>query len=335
MSVRLTGTFELDETAEAVYLTIAENPGADTAKIAELAERGEPPTQHILDNLAALELVTRDALSHGWTVMQADIGLATLLAHQEADLAQHQQQVENIRMRAARFLAARGHRKRSDPAGIEWITGSPEISSRAAGLAADCQDECLSLRPASGLSGTALGSSPGIDADILARSVESRSIILDSARNNKLTMESLRLEARAGTEVRTLPTLPARMRIFDRRYAMVSVSNISGIPAALAVNCEAVIDSFVMLFWQLWTEAEPLKESRPRRQGKMSPQETHVLKLWAQGHTDASAAHRMDVSLRTVRRLSDRLTERLGARSRFQLGATAIAQKLIDPVDML
>jgi DNA-binding NarL/FixJ family response regulator len=115
---------------------------------------------------------------------------------------------------------------------------------------------------------------------------------------------------------------------------MVSVSNISGIPAALVVNCEAVIGSFVMLFGKLWTEAEPLSESRPRRRGKVSLQEKHILKLWAQGHTDVSAAHRMDVSLRTVRRLSDRLTERLGAHSRFQLGARAIAQKLIDPADV-
>lgn len=328
-------TFELDATAEAVYLIVADNPDAETKKITELAGLEEPLVQHILDNLQSLGLVATDGFGGGWTVTQPDVSLAAMLAHQEVDLAQHQQQVENIRMRAARFLAAHGRRQRGDPAGVEWITGRPEISSRTAKLTADCHDECLSLRPASRMTETVRGGSRTPDEDMLARGVESRSIVLDSARNHKLTMSGLAGEIKAGAEIRALPTLPARVRIFDRSYAMVSVQNISGIPGALAVSCDAVIDSFVTLFWKLWNEAEPLKSTPPRRRGKLSPQEKHILKLWAQGHTDASAAHRMDVSLRTVRRLSDRLTERLGARSRFQLGAAAIAQELIDPVDVL
>jgi DNA-binding CsgD family transcriptional regulator len=329
-------TFELDATAEAVYVIIADSPDAEAAKITELAGLPEPLVLHILDNLLALGLVARDPIGHGWTVTQPDVSLAALLAHQEADLARHQQQVENIRMRAARFLAAHGSRQRSDPAGVEWITGKPDISTRTAALTADCHDECLSLRPASRLTETARGSSRTVDEDVLVRGVEARSIVLDSARNHKLTMAGLMGEVKAGAEIRTLPTLPARMRIFDRRYAMVSVQNISGIPGALEVSCDAVIDSFVTLFWKLWNEAEPLQQQPPpRRRGKLSPQEKHILRLWAQGHTDASAARRMEVSLRTVRRLSDRLTERLGARSRFQLGAAAIAQELIDPVDVL
>jgi DNA-binding CsgD family transcriptional regulator len=204
------------------------------------------------------------------------------------------------------------------------------VRARTAELAAGCAEECLSMRP-----GTDPGVARTVDEDLPARGVGSRSIVLDSARNDKQAMAALMREVEAGAEIRTLPTLPAHVRIFDQRHAVVSVGNLTGVAGELVVSCEAVVHSFVTLFAKLWAEAEPLGDRRPQRGDTLSPQEVHVLKLWAQGHTDASAARRMAVSLRTVRRLSDRLTERLGTRSRFQLGAVAIMRNLIDPAEIL
>lgn len=327
--------FELDATTSSIYQNVLENPGVSTEKLAGLMEQSEVTVQFALEHLARLELVTYGADRDGWAAVEPEAGLTALLARQQAELARHQQQVEDSRLTIARLLVTCGRRRSQDPAGVEWIVGAAEIRARTAALAAECADEHLWLRPVGRPPARTLDAARAIDTEILARGVVSRSIVLDSVRNDRSTMAGLRWEMGAGADVRTLPTLPAHVRIFDRHHAVVPVGNLTGMAGALVVSCDAVVHAFVTLFTKLWADAEPLGDSRPRRGDALSPQEMHILKLWAQGHTDASAARQMEVSLRTVRRLSDRLTERLGTSGRFQLGAVAIARRLIDPAEVL
>jgi DNA-binding CsgD family transcriptional regulator len=322
--------FALDATTESVYQSVLEHPGVSAGALAELMAQSEVTVRFAVEHLASLGLVTRVHGGEGWTAIEPEVGLAALLARQQGELARHQQQVEDSRLTVARLLASVGRRQRHDTVGVEWVVGGPTVRARTAELAAGCAEECLSMRAA-----TDPGTARTVDEDLLARGVSARSIVLDSARNDKQAMAALRREAEAGAEIRTLPVLPAHVRIFDQRHAVVSVDNLTGVAGELVVSCEAVVGSYVTLFAKLWAEAEPLADRTSRRGDSLSPQEVHVLKLWAQGHTDASAARRMAVSLRTVRRLSDRLTERLGTRSRFQLGAVAITRNLIDPAEIL
>ncbi|MEV4409509.1 LuxR C-terminal-related transcriptional regulator [Actinoplanes sp. NPDC049598] len=55
----------------------------------------------------------------------------------------------------------------------------------------------------------------------------------------------------------------------------------------------------------------------------LDERERHLLALLAAGLTDESAAARLDVSVRTVRRTMASIMLRLGARSRFQAGMIA------------
>ncbi|MGN9843443.1 helix-turn-helix transcriptional regulator [Nonomuraea sp. H19] len=55
----------------------------------------------------------------------------------------------------------------------------------------------------------------------------------------------------------------------------------------------------------------------------ISPREWQVLQLLAQGCTDEAVARNLGLSLRTVRRVTADLMERLDARSRFQAGLKA------------
>jgi len=323
----------LDERDEAAYAKIVSHPGTSTEKAAVLLGMDEVTAYRVLDRLAGLGLVAHEA-GGGWTAIEPDVALAGLLARQQAGLARHQQQVEDSRLMVARLLAAHGQRRTGDPVGIEWLIGGEAVWSRLSELADDCQEECVSLRPVGLMSGRDLDSPRAIDQGLLDRGIRSRSIVLDAVRNDRPALGYLRREAEAGAEVRTLPTLPARIRIFDRSHVLVPVDSLTGITGALIVSCDAIVESFVMLFSMLWVGAEPLAGQRVRRPGGLSSQEAHILRLWAQGHTDASAARRMQVSLRTVRRLSDQLTERLGAHSRFQLGAAAMARRLIDPAEV-
>jgi DNA-binding NarL/FixJ family response regulator len=75
----------------------------------------------------------------------------------------------------------------------------------------------------------------------------------------------------------------------------------------------------------------PLTTGRQHRAdtGELDAQRTVVLGLLAQGNTDEVIAKRLGISSRTVRRISSELLEQLGARSRFQAGARAVARNWI------
>ncbi|GGR46534.1 helix-turn-helix transcriptional regulator [Streptomyces roseolus] len=62
---------------------------------------------------------------------------------------------------------------------------------------------------------------------------------------------------------------------------------------------------------------------RIRDRRGLTPQERETLRLLEHGHTDETIAKRLGVSTRTTRRTVAGIMDMLGARSRFQAGATA------------
>lgn len=60
-----------------------------------------------------------------------------------------------------------------------------------------------------------------------------------------------------------------------------------------------------------------------------------MLKLLGNGCTDELVARRLGVSVRTARRVAAELFARLGAQSRFQAGARALARGWIDVDDLV
>ncbi|WP_223268058.1 helix-turn-helix domain-containing protein [Streptosporangium nondiastaticum] len=56
----------------------------------------------------------------------------------------------------------------------------------------------------------------------------------------------------------------------------------------------------------------------------LAGQEEATVRLLAEGRTDEAIAKRLGVSRRTARRIATGLMERLGARSRFQVGVLAV-----------
>ncbi|MGN2641186.1 response regulator transcription factor [Nocardia takedensis] len=61
----------------------------------------------------------------------------------------------------------------------------------------------------------------------------------------------------------------------------------------------------------------------------LSPREHTLLQLLGRGYTDEAAARRMNLSVRTVRRLTSQLMSQLGARSRFEAGVLASRTGLV------
>ncbi|MER6876214.1 helix-turn-helix transcriptional regulator, partial [Amycolatopsis sp. NPDC000673] len=87
-----------------------------------------------------------------------------------------------------------------------------------------------------------------------------------------------------------------------------------------------VVAATAGLFDRIWPEAVPLiPTGLDDREGTagLTRRERDLLTLLCSGSTDESAAARLDISVRTVRRMVADIMNRLGARSRFQAGAKA------------
>ncbi|GAA4897683.1 regulatory LuxR family protein [Stackebrandtia albiflava] len=323
----------IDPEIQQVYLAMVDEPEAGVPELATSLGRDEGWVRTAMNRLAELSLV---AGSDGAPMIAIDpeIALAALLARQQAELAQRQRDVEESRLGIAQLLASHGGRKIGSDPEVERLLGSGVVRARIAALAAEGQEETLSFSPTGRLSTTAIEAARPATQDAARRGVRLRSIYLDSVRNDDVTMAYLRWQMELGAEIRTLPSLPVRLLVIDQTRALIPISNAHCGAGALVLSGEVIVKALAALFAGHWKEAKPLGDRRPRKEGVLSLQEKHILRLWAHGHTDASAARRMEVSIRTVRRLSDNLSERLGTHSRFQLGALAIANGYIDPDDL-
>jgi DNA-binding CsgD family transcriptional regulator len=95
----------------------------------------------------------------------------------------------------------------------------------------------------------------------------------------------------------------------------------------------SVVATTAELFERIWLTATPLLAPEPHEPTAapagalaaraLDARERELLSLLSAGSTDESAAARLGVSVRTVRRMMADLMHRLGARSRFQAGAMA------------
>lgn len=163
-----------------------------------------------------------------------------------------------------------------------------------------------------------------LNEETLDRGVRMRTVYLDSVRNDEPSIEHARWLTERGAEVRTVPTLPLRMLVVDRELALVPLDENDSSAGALLVSGRGVVAALSALFVSVWRNAHPLGQRRARQPGRPSEQEQQALRGWVQGDTDHLVARRLGVSERTVRRISDNLAERLGARSRFEMAARAM-----------
>jgi DNA-binding NarL/FixJ family response regulator len=104
---------------------------------------------------------------------------------------------------------------------------------------------------------------------------------------------------------------------------------------ALIITEQGLVENSIALYTAFWKAAKPFG-SAPRRRGNgLSEQEIHAIRFWAQGCTDSAVARKLGVSERTVRRISDKVTEKFGTTSRFQTGAWVVIEGIIDSGDLV
>lgn len=161
------------------------------------------------------------------------------------------------------------------------------------------------------------------DRDNLRRGVRYRVLLPDSVRAHPAACR--RLGCLAGdAQIRTVPVVPAGSAVIDAAVALFPLARPADGVALVALT--GVVAAAVALFERLWDGAVPLSGH-----DGAGGRERELLALMSAGHTDESAAARLGVSVRTVRRMMSALMVRLGARSRFQAGLRAAGCELLTP----
>ncbi|WP_282206083.1 helix-turn-helix domain-containing protein [Kitasatospora fiedleri] len=314
-------SFGLSEAASRVYQALLRNPEAPAADLSAELDLSGGEVRSAYQELTRLSLL-RSSWDDPLTMRPVipELGLKTLLAHREAELLAHRQEVERAQaaFEVIRAESASGRRFTQ----TEDLVGVDAIRDRLAELGARTHSQVLAFIPGGGQSESARRSSRPLDEELLLRGVELRTIFLDSVRNHQPTTDYARWLGERGGQVRTVPSLPMRMIVVDREAAIVPLDPERSDTATVLYG-KGAIAAMCALFDLVWSGATPLGDTRSRDRNGLSGQHYALLRILHQGDTDVVAARKLGISERTVRRLISEVMDLLEARSRFQAGARA------------
>ncbi|MFK0192824.1 LuxR C-terminal-related transcriptional regulator [Kitasatospora sp. NPDC090308] len=314
----------LTATAGRVYRALLDRPADGIAEIAAHCEIGENEVHGCLDELGNLMLVRASAEHPGrMRAVDPSVGLADLLACQEAELAERQATLAASRAAVTRMVADRAEHRAGHG---ERLLGMDAILHRLERMGRDTTREVISIQPGNQRPEDLDASRPN-DAAALARGIAIRTLYQDSTRHQPHTVTYAHWLHSHGGEVRTSPTVPQRIVIVDRREALVPIDPGDNRKGALHVTEPGLLHSLTDLFDQAWNTAVPFGSPAPEDPATgLTATERELLRLLGTGLTDDAAGQRLGFSSRTAGRHMASIMERLGATSRFEAGIKAAQQ---------
>ena len=129
----------------------------------------------------------------------------------------------------------------------------------------------------------------------------------------------------AGEQARVLPDVPAKLTIIDGSIAFVSMSvrDTDVNRSLLIIRPSSLLTALIGMFELCWRNALPLHASVGTEDDRLEPIERRLLALLATGAADDTIARTLGISRRTFFRYLERLMNRTGASTRFQLALHA------------
>ena len=317
-------TLGMTATAAMVYQAMLDHPSMSVEQLAANCALPVTRVHDCLDELAALTLVHASAEHPGqMRAVSPEIGLADMLARQEAEIAARQAQLAASRAAVTRMVAERAKHRATHG---ERLLGMDAIQSRLDDMGRAACTEILGVHPGAQRLEDLTAGRPA-DVEALSRGVAIRTLYQDAVRGHShMTNHAHWLLSQSG-EVRTAPTIPQRMVIVDRAQALLPIDPADTRQGALHVTEPGILAALIELFQQAWNTAVPLGATRPDDPTTgLTDIECGLLRLLATGLTDDAAGQRLGISSRTVGRHMASIMERLSASSRFEAGIRA-AQK--------
>ncbi|MFJ8627641.1 LuxR C-terminal-related transcriptional regulator [Kitasatospora sp. NPDC093550] len=321
-------TDEIDDAAQAVYRLMLTDHHLDAKGLAHELGFAESRVRAALDQLADLRLLRPSEelpgeLPGGLRPVDPRVGLPALLRHYESVQQRAQQEFERRQTAITNLLAEYRDESAREDSQLERLIGLATVQARLDELVRSVCAELLTFNPGGAQSAASLQASRPGNEELLARGVAMRTVYLDSVRKDRATVQHAEWLTGLGCEVRTVPALPLRMMVIDRRVALVPIDPANTRKGAVQISSPGVITALLSLFEQTWADATPFGAPRERDEQGLTRQEQELLRLLGQGYTDEAAGKHLGLSLRTVRRMMADLMDRLGARSRFEAGLLA------------
>lgn len=323
----------LDAKTEAIYRLMLVRHGWRVAELAARAGVTEEEAGRALQTLADKRLLRWSLEDSGQLLpVTPTLAFQALLQHQQAEVLQKQQEFLESQAEVARLTAEYSTlcctSSRNE---LEHIFGLDAIHTLVEALAERSRTECLSFMPGGAQSPESLDAMRPLDESMLRRGVKVLTLYLDSAWNDGPTLNYARWLASMGAEVRTVPSLPLRVVMFDREVAVISVDPETAGEGAVQISGPGVMTAMVALFERVWETGAPLGHVGRRDERGVTAQERELLRLLSHGLTDEVVGKRLGLGVRTVRRMMADISDRLDARSRFEIGAKACHRGWLEP----
>lgn len=315
----------LDEATYAVYHALLREPDSTPERIAALVKRPLAEVHQLMDELRKLELLvptwTNPDVEHA---VHPRVGLTSLVERRRnelnrmlGDLAEAAASAEVMAEQYNELLTAR------TSGDVEILKGRANASRRIEELGAKARETFWGLVPAH-VDDIVAPAEESPDLPLLDRGIKMRTVYLQSMTVSKQGLEFAAFMHKRGNEVRATPTLPMRLLIVDQEIAIMPLNPEVESAGAVIHRSPAVVALALALFDAYWSRATELFAPEDRGgDSPLTPHEAEVLRLLAGGAKDEQVARLLGISLRTARRITANLSDRLDATSRFELGVAA------------
>lgn len=320
----------LDELAHEIYRFTLDRPGCPLDELLTGFDAPGPAVRQSVSRLIELSLLRQ--VSGTLVPTRPPLALRAVLERQQAELLRCQQEFVHIRTAVSRLSEEyEDAQARGTHAGWERLESQAAIHARMERLAGKTTTECVSLLPADANGPEALHARRPLDQHMLDRGVLVWNVYLESIYNDRAALAYARELVRSGAKVGTAPTLPLWLVVYDRTTALLPVDPLKPAAGAVQVTGAGYLTGLIALFERLCESMKPLDAPGACEEDQPTPLEKELLRLMGQGLTDEAVCKKLGVGLRTARRMIADVTERLGARSRFEAGAKAVERGWLRP----
>ncbi|MEV6283311.1 LuxR C-terminal-related transcriptional regulator [Kribbella sp. NPDC051770] len=315
----------LDEATSAVYHALLRAPDSTPEQIAARVNKPLPEVLQLMDELRKLDLLvptwTNPDVEHA---VHPRVGLAGLVERRRSELNRMLGELNEASSKAEVMAEQYNELLTSRTSGdVEVLKGRANASRRIEELGAKTRDTFWGLIPAH-VDDIVAPPEESPDLPLLERGIKMRSVYLQSMTVSKLGLEYAAYMHKRGNEVRATPTLPLRLLIIDQEIAIMPLDPAVESAGAVIHRSPAVLAVALALFDSYWSRATDLFAPEDRdNESPLTPHEAEVLRLLAGGAKDEQVARLLGISLRTARRITANLSDRLDATSRFELGVAA------------
>lgn len=315
----------LGEAEERTYRHLVGLPSAGVGELASALGLDLPVARTALGSLETQGLVVRSAATPDrFTASPPELALGSMIVERQQEIRRAELELHSLN---DLFRQAAAGRVGTDI--IDIVRGPQAVAQHFAQLQRGARRTIAAMVKSEV---AVVDAEQNLDEEVaIQRGVEYRVIVESQAFNRPGFAEQAALTAASGEEIRVAENLPLRMLIADGELALLPLHAEGSEGAevgALLLRPSGLLDAMGALFTLCWQRAQPtyLPAGAAGPAGELDEVDQHLLVLLRAGITDQAMAAQLGISLRTVQRRLQQLMSRAQARTRFQLGISAITR---------